>query len=85
MWGDSSSSGMRECQEGVVNIESVDGSTFKHILDYIYKGRLDGVDDLDCMADIYMAADMFQMPDLIEQVLLTALRSYSCKGKNCKC
>ena len=63
------SSGMRECNEGIVTLESVDGATFKHILDYIYKGNLDGVDDLECIADIYMAADMFQMTDLLEEVL----------------
>ena len=63
------SSGMRECKEGVVTLESVDGATFRHILDYIYKGNLDGVEDLECIADIYMAADMFQMTDLLEEVL----------------
>ena len=62
------SSGMRECKEGVVTLESVDGATFRHILDYIYKGNLDGVEDLECIADIYMAADMFQMTDLLEEV-----------------
>ena len=60
---------MRECNEGIVTLEYVDGSTFRHIVDYIYKGNLDGVDDLECIADIYMAADMFQMTDLLEEVL----------------
>ena len=52
----------------MVTIHGVTKAVFEGVLAYIYTGILRLLPDLDTMAELYMAADMFQMKDLMEAV-----------------
>ena len=64
---------MKESSEGVVTIHGVTKAVFEGVLAYIYTGILRLLPDLDTMAELYMAADMFQMKDLMEAVRQTMM------------
>ena len=64
-------SGMKEQNEGVMELTNIDPEVFDVVHSYIYSGNLKkSCSNLELLSDVFMAANMFQMEDLEVEVVL---------------
>ena len=62
-------SGMKECQEGVINFPDMEADVFTALLDYIYTGDIQDDLSFEVTRSLLLAANMWQMNDLEQAVL----------------